>query len=342
MGRPRKKRKHTLPDLAEITRSRMESPMPFLRESEEDVAKRLGMPIVRQLTRTDSAPGGYKALRMSNLGSCARQLAYRMLEVPEDGRKKDGRTVAIFAMGDMVESLLLSSLTDGFDAGLGPEGSWGIMGIRQSTGQSRVELKIRIPGTRVPVVVHGHPDGILVKNGKPAAAIEIKSTSSFGYNRATEAISDGREPWDESDGQWWQANGYLHATGLDYMGVLLLCKDSGAFTSWWMRRDEDFIEKVTRHIGSVVMGSDDDLPGKVLANGTLLQPKEAVYYKRDGKYGKKGDIKPGGGALPWQCCYCSHYRVCWADDVDERVESDYRGRPALKLYSIAASSKKEE
>ena len=142
-----------LPDLAKVARSRMESPMPFLRETEEEVALRLGMPIVRQLTRKDSAPGGYKALRMSNIGACAVQLAHRVMGTPEDGRERDGRTVVTFAMGDMTESLLLSSLTDGMAAGLGPDG-WDIQGIRQATGQAVVRLNLGVPGTRAPVVIY--------------------------------------------------------------------------------------------------------------------------------------------------------------------------------------------
>ena len=76
---------------------------------------------------------------------------------------------------------------------------------------------------------------------------------------------------------------------------------------------------------------------RMLADGAELYPSVAEHYKRGGtrkngsKYAK-GDTKPGAGALPWQCCYCSHWQPCWGDGVVSRMETDYRGRPSMKLY----------
>tara|TARA_Y100000310_G_scaffold344772_1_gene459381 strand:+ start:4020 stop:5108 length:1089 start_codon:yes stop_codon:yes gene_type:complete len=333
--------KMTLPDLAAVVRQRLEAPMPFLNETEAEVARRLGMPIVRQLTRQDSAPGGYKALRMSNLGSCARSLAYRVLGVPEDGRRHDGRTKATFAMGDTAESLLLSALTDGMAAGLGPDG-WQVGGLRQDTGQQRVTLHVPVRGLRYRVPVDGHPDGVLKHAGKRVALIEIKSTSSYGYSKAEES-----QGWGPEESYWWQAQGYMHAAEVDWMGVLLLCKDSGAFTSFWVPRSAKYLSMLGDHLWRVLDedhtgdGPDRDgraMPARVLADGTRLEPKAVELYKRKGKWGEAGTPKRGSGALPWQCCYCSHWRPCWGDTVVSRVGEDWRGRPSMKLYHVASMS----
>ena len=320
-----------LPNLAAIVRRRFENPAPFLNETEDEVATRLGRPIVRQLTKKDSAPGGYQALRMSSIGGCARQLAYRLLGEAQDGRKMTGRTVATFAMGDITESLLLTGLDDGMAQGHGPDG-WKVAGLRQVTGQHNVSLTVRLDGLRMPIKINGHPDGILTKDGKPVAVVEVKSTSSYGYTKAEQAIKNGGDAWTPVDGQWWQAQSYMEATGLQWLSVLMLCKDSGAFMSWWIERDPEFMNMLRKHLGRVIMGEDvKDVP-RITAGNEELKPSQPEYYRRSGKGYTKGQQKRGSGALPWRCCYCEFYRTCWGGHLDERVESDRFGSPSTKLY----------
>ena len=323
--------RRTLPDLAGIVKRRAENPRPMSAgQTDRDLAAAIGMPVVRQLTKSDSAPGGRSALRMSNLGACARKLAYRIAGTPENGRELDARSALTFSLGDMTETLLLAALRDGLEAGMGPAG-WAISDIQSVEGQRSVSLPLG------PWEIPGHPDGVLTLDGHTEAVLEIKSSSSYGFSRADKALHEGREPWDPSESYWWQSQAYMHAVGVDWMGVLMLCKDSGALISWWQQRDSSFGFMLEDHLRRTTEGPDH--APRVLADGSPLGPSEVTFYARNGSKGPdgrpkylKGDPKPGAGKLPWQCAYCAYYRTCWGDDLEERVETDYRGRPSRGLY----------
>jgi len=344
----------SLPDLAGLVRTRLANPAPLL-EGQADAEYRIGRSILRQVTDEATAPGGAAAIRMSNLGNCARQLAYRLDGVPEDGRKRDGRMAATFAMGDATEMLLSVTLTDALATDMGPEG-WRMLGIRSATGQFSVHLNLQVPGTRVPLRIAGHPDGVLsvpasdphlgpwveryglTRHGEPsvvAAVIEIKSSSSYGVSLVEKRLAAGQPGWTRADSYWWQLQAYMHAVRAPLAYVLMLGKDSGHVVGWWQPVDHQFRDSLRAHLEPVI-GLGPEVPRR-LADGTELKPGEATYYKRggtrrDGTTYTRGDRKGSSGKLPWNCAYCSHFRACWGESLDERIEKDYRGRPSRALY----------
>jgi len=234
--------------------------------------------------------------------------------------------------------------------GLGPEGAR-LGGLRQETGQGVAVLRHHLPGLRMPVEVVGHPDGFIVvpfsracDDGtsyptEVALLVEVKSTSSYGYDKAVEALRAGRSPWGPSETYWWQGQGYLRALGVPALGVVLLGKDSGAITSWWEVPDPHFDDLLSDHLTRVLFGGAPEHAPRMLGDGTLLEPAEQEVYRRSGtrKNGTtytKGEPKGRSGKLPWQCTYCDHWQVCWGDEVESRVDKDWRGRPSRSLYYV--------
>ncbi len=344
-----------LPDLSAALSVRMGAPGRLQTMSFDAAAAELGRPILRQLT-SGAAPGGASALRISNLGKCARALAFRVAGTPPNGRERDARSVATFAIGDATEVLLCLALREAFAAGHGPDG-WKVSGTREATGQYSVTLNHKLPGLTVGLPIPGHPDGLLscrpddpmiapwierynLKPGPdgliPFAGLEVKSGSSYSFTEAQDAVRKGLLPWGLADSYYWQAQGYMHALKVPLMAVLQLCKDSGAFFSWWLPIDHAFRERLSAHLQPVLSLPPADVP-RLLPDGAELKPARAGVYKRggkrkDGSTFKKGDPKPGGGRLPWQCEYCSHFRACWGPELVEDVGRDYRGRPSRHLF----------
>ena len=302
-------------DFASLVLSRMANPADLvLPIAETSQAAAIGRIILRQL-KPNSAPGGDYALRMSALGKCARALAYDIAGVVKDGRKIDGRSRLTFAMGDMAEALLTQALNEALVAN--PELGWQLKSIQSATGQEGVTLQVddwELPG---------HPDGVIGHPDVGSIVLEVKSTSSYGFSKWQQAIADGVDPWSPDEGYYWQLQGYIHAMDCQLGYVLALCKDSGAICGWWVERDPGFLARLRPHLEEATSGPSR--ARRVLPGGSTLQPVEKLSKRT-------GDPLKGHGLLPWQCRYCSHYRTCYGDNLDERVERDYRGRPSTGLY----------
>ncbi len=344
-----------LPDLAGPLLARLSAPGPLLTMDTPTAARELGSPILRQLT-SGAAPGGASPLRISNLGKCARALSYRIAGVPPNGRQRDARSVTTFAIGDSVEVLVCLALREALTGELGPPG-WRVEGTREATGQYSVTYEQRLPGIRAPLPIPGHPDGVLSaaaddpliapwveRYGLTAdadgrirfAGLEVKSGASYGFTEAQTELKRGRLPWGLSDSYWWQAQGYMHALKLPLMAVVQVCKDSGSLLAWWLPIDHAFRGRLTEHLDPVLKLPPEDVP-RLLPDRSELKPSKAGVYKRggtrkDGSTYTKGDPKPGGDRLPWQCEYCSHFRTCWGPGLVEEVGRDYRGRPSRQLF----------
>lgn len=297
-----------LPDLATLVKRRLAEPRPMTINA--DPAE-MGRAVLRQL-EPDSAPGGEIALRMSSLGKCARALSYKYNGVPENGRKIDGRARATFAMGDMAEILLTSALADALTEMEG----WSLGDYRED-GQASVELEVNGH------IIKGHPDGTII-GPDGTYLLEVKSASSYGFSTWQKALEEGREPWTPEEGYYFQIQAYMMSLKVDRAYVLVLGKDSGAIMGWWTQRDPRFTTLLEKHLRLATSTNPETVP-RLLPSGKPITPVSKLS-KRTG-----APLK-GHGALPWNCTYCSHFRTCYGPRLEERVETDYRGRPSMKLY----------
>jgi hypothetical protein len=132
-------------------------------------------------------------VRCSELDNCLRAVAYSALGTPIDN-PWDLNTREKLEKGnllqDRIRGFLIPELT-----------SWWV-----SCWKPEVELSLPVPGAEVPLV--GHPDGILNhKFSGERALLEVKSTSSFGYNSVCKGAFTN--PEDYSMGYWRQANRYF-------------------------------------------------------------------------------------------------------------------------------------
>ncbi len=295
------------PDLARLVKDRMATP----RDWPEVVdTGPIGRAALRQMYDTER---GAPRWRLSGLGKCARALAYIKAGTPPNGRQIDARARLTFSLGDMVEAILVHALREALE----DDPTWGLLNV----GEDQAEVFLEVPGHEP---IKGHPDGIITRDGEPWAVLEIKSIASFGFQRASRELAEGRCPWDPSESYWYQAQAYAAALDLDRVGVLMLCKDSGAVLSFWVHRDPGFLETLRAHL-DMASQPPEDVP-RVLPDGRELRPRVELS-KRDGVTPLKKH-----GQLPFQCRYCHSFRTCHGPRLTETIGKDYRGAPSLMLY----------
>lgn len=247
--------------------------------------------VSRQLRRREERNG----LSISALGNCARQIGYRLMDEPPNGRTIDARALMTFAIGDYVEAFLTTVLANALP-GIG----WKL--TQYGKGQGRVELEMcsqePVPNKKF---IPGHRDGVLVGPDGEECVLEVKSMSSYAFTFFQKAGG-----WPPSESYYWQHQGYLHASNIDVGYALAACKDSGALAGFWTRRDERFIEFLARHLEAAEQGE------RKLPDLRELKPDEK-------------------GRLPWQCLFCQWHKSCWPEGrlVAKR---DFRGRPSNSLY----------
>ena len=305
-----------LPDFSAILKGYLNHPS-LVSEVDEEA---IGRAVTRQLTVTDSGP----VLRLSALGKCRRALSYAHHGTPPNGREIDARARTVFALGDMTEAFLVTALDQALEQQADDHG-W----ILDYTGdnQQAVELEVYLPTLDKTLVIPGHPDGTLRHPDiEDRIVLEVKSTSSYGFSRWQKALKDGEDPWGPEESYYWQLQAYIHAMGAEHAYVLALCKDSGATCGWRVERDDDFMRWLVTHLEAALGPDNPRFVERRLPDGSYLKPVEK-FSKRDGKTPLKGH-----GQLPWQCRYCSHYKSCYGNNLEERVEKDYRGAPSLGLY----------
>lgn len=283
-------------DFVEVVRERLADPCRLSRRPADPRA------LFRQL-EDDEAPGGYSAIRASNLGACARLLAFRAAGVPAAGKAIDARSRANFAVGDYAEAFLTVALADALEL----EGrGWRLESYTQGGGQAEASLRLA-SGDEIPC----HPDGVIVAPDGDRAVLEVKSASGWKAGRWQKAIRAGDPPISDADRYWWQVQAYMAALGVSAAYVLALGKDSGVLLGWWVPRSPAFLARASKHVSSALWA---------------LTPEEAPRQEAGGE-----ELGPDDkGQLPWQCRYCSHHRACWPD-ARESVGYDWRGRARAKL-----------
>jgi hypothetical protein len=250
-------------------------------------------------------------LRLSAAGRCARATSYAIHGTPKDGRQLTGRSKITFALGDVVELLVVHALREAL-----PDHDGGRWGLRNISEQQQTVF-LDVPGVKCDPIP-GHPDGLLTVDGKPWGVLEVKSTSSYGFQRAAKILREGGEPWDRDEGYWHQLQAYLAALDLDVGAVVMVSKDSGAVCSFYVRRDPYFLEDYAAHL-RLAHKPPQAVP-RMLPGGGMLEPRVALHRTR-------GTPTARHGSLPFQCAYCAWYRPCWkSEGLVETVKRDYRGR----------------
>lgn len=170
------------------------------------------------------------ALRLSSIGRCMRQQAYKLLDTKENGKAIDARSKMVFFMGDLTE-LAVVALAKA--AGC------------EITGTGIMQLSIEIDG------VTGHPDGLLHDSGK-VYLLEVKSMSSFSFKDFERGVID--------EGYRYQCNAYMHAMGITQCAIVALNKDAGVLAEQIIMKDPVITAEIQMRIARLKVVTPDTLP----------------------------------------------------------------------------------
>jgi hypothetical protein len=193
----------------------------------DEVAQLSRWTFARQFGEREDRPG---TLRLSSIGKCIRQQAYKLLKFPEDGKKIDARARMVFAMGDLTELVVV---------GLAKAAGC----IIEATGDK--QASVEIDG------VPGHPDGVLIDSGK-RYLLEIKSMSSFSFRDFERGVID--------EGYRYQCNAYMAALNLDKCVIVALNKDAGVLAEQVISLDPTIVADIRSRIILIRQAKIDSLP----------------------------------------------------------------------------------
>lgn len=170
------------------------------------------------------------ALRLSSIGRCMRQQAYKLLNTEENGKEIDARAKIVFFMGDLVElSVVALARAAGCDV--------------SATGGNQVVVEID--------GVSGHPDGLLIDSGK-RYLLEVKSMSSYSFKEFERGVID--------EGYRYQCNAYMHALDLKQCVIVALNKDAGVLAEQVINRDPATVSEIQRRINRLKLITPETLP----------------------------------------------------------------------------------
>jgi len=169
-------------------------------------------------------------LRLSSIGKCLRQQAYRALGFEENGKEIDSRAKMVFAMGDLTEIVVVGLIK-----------AVGI--IVDSVGHD--QATVDIDG------IVGHPDGIVTISGN-SYLLEVKSMSSFSFKDFEQGVLD--------EGYRYQINAYMSALSLSKAIVIALNKDAGVLSEMLVSRDEVIVTDIQNRIKTLKAVTVDTLP----------------------------------------------------------------------------------
>lgn len=124
--------------------------------------------------------------------------------------------------------------------------------------------------------VPGHPDGIL-ETPLENYLVEVKSMSSYGF---AEFEAGGID-----EAYLYQINGYMYPLGLKKCIVVALNKDAGVMCERIIEANDDIQTQIMSNIKRLKWVRKENLPEQ------KFKPNEK-------------------GILPWQCCYCAHWKTC--------------------------------
>lgn len=193
----------------------------------DEVANLSRWTFARQFGEREDKPG---TLRLSSIGKCMRQQAYKLLKFPEAGKKIDARARMVFAMGDLTELVIV---------GLAKAAGCDI----QATGDK--QASVEIDG------VPGHPDGILIDSGK-RYLLEIKSMSSFSFKEFERGVIN--------DAYRYQCNAYMSALSLDKCVIVALNKDAGVLAEQIISLNPALVADIRSRIILIRQAKPDSLP----------------------------------------------------------------------------------
>jgi hypothetical protein len=192
-----------------------------------DVANLSRWSFAKQFGEREDRP---ETLRLSAIGKCLRQQAYKVLQFPENGKEIDPRARMVFAMGDLTELVVV-----GLAKAAGCE----------ITGTGAMQLSVEIDG------VLGHPDGLL-KDANKVYLLEIKSMSSFSFKDFERGVID--------EGYRYQCNAYMHALGVTQCVIVGLNKDAGVLAEQVINLDPGIVVDIKKRIMTLKAADKDSLP----------------------------------------------------------------------------------
>lgn len=222
---------------------------------------------------SDNESSGKGKLRLSACGKCARQQAYSYHGFPKKGKEMDGRSRLTFFAGDLTE-LIIVALAKLAGCTL------------TATGLNQIPVWFKVKDTHV----EGHPDGLILANGK-LSLLEVKSASSFGFSKFQRSGPD--------ESYLAQCNMYMAAMGLEGCWMVYLCKDNGVLDERYISLDPSLVTYCENKMAMVMESTPENLP-----------PQEYVPDEK--------------GFLPWQCRYCFAYGHCWPEAKKVLVKKSYK------------------
>jgi len=332
-----------LPDIARMVLARLAERKPIT--SNYDTSE-LGKILVRQLEETRDGPTG--SLRLSSAGKCQRALAYDYHHYKPNGFVSDESAPIVFAVGDIVEMLIVAALHDATDQ---------IKTINiTSTGlnQETVCLEVPIPAnpdlitapthyrdnaTRV-ARISGHPDGIMsipmYRRGLLGeeeftivdGILEVKSMSDYGFKR----FRDGGLGKDDLYN--YQTQAYQLAktqmTGKPFNWTYMIALGKNVTVKDGIIREDGSWAKAKPIVGHWVKGDDDikhDIVNRLREVILTRNPEEI-----DRPY-KPSTAKATKGQLRFPCDWCSHWKTCWPNAYEEPASSGfYQKSTKIKLF----------
>ena len=294
-------------DIADAVCKRLATTSPAL--SDKHSAEALGNSILRQLFEVKQSSGG---LRLSQSGTCERQLAYQYHHAVPNGMSIDANSRIAFAIGDATEAFLVSAIAEIAEGYDDKDFSVSCIGDNQETVSMSVDID---PGYEA--IVPGHPDGSMVVLGTNAI-LEIKSMSEYAFGKFR---SKGLT---KEDSYYWQVQAYMASKGYPFANVLAYNKagnskeafigDDGvwlpapALHGQWIEFDHDTANDIEDKFRRVLLSSSPE---------EIERP-----YGPDKK-----------GKLTFPCDYCAYYKTCFPGSEEQADETRWLKRNTkIKVY----------
>lgn len=189
-----------------------------------------------------------ETIRLSSIGKCLRQQAYKTLGFEQAGKVIDARAKTVFFLGDLVELAIV---------GLAKAAGCEVM----LTGDKQAEVEIQ--------GVKGHPDGVLRDSGKDYL-LEVKSMSSYSFEDFERGVID--------DGYRYQCNAYMASLNLTKCVIVALNKDAGVLAEQMINLDLTIVKDIYSRIEVLKNASATDLPERP------YQPNAKGFYPWQCRY----------------------------------------------------------
>jgi len=314
-----------LPDLAGMVLSRLREGKPIT--SNYDTSE-LGKVLVRQLEEPRSGPTG--SLRLSSAGKCQRALAYDYHHYKPNGFISDESAPIVFAVGDIVEMLIVAALHDATDH---------VKAINiSSTGLSQETVYVDVPlDDKRTARVSGHPDGVMAlpmyrsDTGEfeiVNAILEVKSMSDYGFKKFR---SDGLSREDLYN---YQTQAYQLAktqmTGDQFNWSYVLALGKSVTVKDGIVREDGSWAKASPIVGHWAKG-DDDIKYNII--NRLREVIETQSPEEIPRPYKPSTAKATQGQLRFPCDWCSHWKTCWPNAYEEPASSGfYQKSTKIKLF----------